>query len=316
MKRTNVFVIIKVISVIGSLSVAFSQEQKSISFKLASEAIISWGSVEELVFQNSQQVSRLIWNTNFVPHLGLKGELQYRGLIGSLEISTSFPIRSGNLEDFDFLLEDSNRPSQYSWHEAYLDKDMKFRASFGLRLHIGAKLAISSLAGISYENRKWSGQNGYLQYPLSGYWTGNEKLQSLAGTVISYEQALWYPFLSVVSELINSSIANVLICFSWIPYLEIHALDNHFIRDPPVQFYDQLRNGMGGEGAVKLIFPWKSQQASAAFWYIKLGVRTFSVTGTTASRIIGLGDGSFLMDPVYSAGSKEFTCFLALGLTP
>ncbi|MCX7656803.1 MAG: omptin family outer membrane protease [Treponemataceae bacterium] len=298
----------------NSLPVGFSQEKKvGFSFNLATETGFSWGSVEELVYQEGRQISRLVWDVRWVPSLGIKGVLKYCWLIGIIEASTAFPIRSGALKDFDYLLEDPTKPSHYSWHEAYLDKDMCLGFSLGLQLPLGEIWVLVPRVGVTYQNRKWSGQNGYLQYPNTGYWTGNESQQSVAGTVISYEQALWYPSLSLAVEWLISSPIGLSVLATWIPYLEIQALDNHFIRNPPVQFYDRLLNGMGIEGEVKLFWYNEEKYISKESWYMKLAFRSFSVMGTTSSRTIGLGDGTFIRDSSYTAGSREIICFLTIG---
>jgi hypothetical protein len=41
------------------------------------------------------------------------------------------------------------------------------------------------------------GPKGYRQYPVYGPWTGTEPKQTVAGTVITYEQALWFLFIPI-----------------------------------------------------------------------------------------------------------------------
>ncbi|MCX7655091.1 MAG: omptin family outer membrane protease [Treponemataceae bacterium] len=316
MQRISIGIAIYLLCIAGSLPVAFPQEQRVLPITLVTETTLLWGSVEELVYQDGRQVSRLVWDTQWVPRLGVKGVFTYQWLIGTLEASTAFPVRSGRLEDFDYLLEDTTKPSKYSWHEAYLDKDMSLGASIGIRLPFGSRGIIKPQVEITYQNRKWSGYNGYLQYPLSGYWTGNENKQSVAGTVISYEQVLWYPSIALIVEGLISEVLELSCLAAWIPYLEIHALDSHYIRNPPVEFYDKLSHGMGWRGEIKLGFLGKTHYPSTTSWYLKLGFRSFSITGPTASRQIGLGDGIFRLDPAYSAGSREFTWQCTVGLIP
>jgi hypothetical protein len=38
-----------------------------------------------------------------------------------------------------------------------------------------------------------------LQYPVYGKWTGEEPKQNIAGAVVSYEQAVWFPSISLTT---------------------------------------------------------------------------------------------------------------------
>jgi outer membrane protease len=102
----------------------------------------------------------------------------------------------GRMEDYDFLIAGSNEVSHYSRHESYLDKDFTGTLALSYVIRLGV-WNLEPGIGFSYSNRKWSAQDGYVQYPISGIWNGNEPKQSVSGTIISYEQALWFPFISL-----------------------------------------------------------------------------------------------------------------------
>ncbi|AEJ19063.1 omptin family outer membrane protease [Gracilinema caldarium] len=314
-KYANLLLLVGVWNTIGPIASCFPLGgMGQFSFSSETNTGVSWGRVEELVFQGEKQISRLLWDTNWVPHLGVKGTVRYRWFTGTLEAATAFPVRSGALEDFDYLLSDASKPSHYSWHEAYLDKDMFFGTSWGIRFPLVTGIAVESQLGFAYQNRKWTGQNGYLQYPVSGYWTGAESKQILAGPVISYEQSLWYPRLVLAVNWGLSGTTGLSVGGSWIPYLHIQALDNHFLRDPPMQFYDQLQDGSGYKGAVKLVVNSEGTARGEKTCYMGLKVRSFYVKGSTASRTIGSPDVNFVMDPVYSAGSRELIWQFSVGI--
>jgi outer membrane protease len=85
-------------------------------------------------------------------------------------------------------------------------------------------------AGFVYRNRKWTAADGFLQYPVSGLWTGDEPKQEVHGPVISYEQALWFPVITLKA---GYTLKN---CFlfsaggSLYPVMWGDTIDNHLLR--------------------------------------------------------------------------------------
>ena len=144
---------------------------------------------KEYVYEGEKCISRLDWIDNIIPILSFTGQGEFFNVIIRTRIDTAVPVKSGVMEDYDFLIEGDSAPSQYSRHDAYGDKDFSCMFETGYRFRFSG-WEIPPALGFSYINRKWTAQDGYLQYPVYGKWTGDEPKQNIVGTVISYEQAV------------------------------------------------------------------------------------------------------------------------------
>lgn len=156
---------------------------------------------QEYVYDGEKCMSRLDWNNDIIPVLSISRQIEFLNIMVRTSIDSAIPVKSGTMEDYGFLMADSADPSHYSKHDAYLDKDFigTFEAGYILSFR---NWKLLPTVGFSYLNRKWTAQEGYLQYPVYGPWTGTEPKQTVAGTVISYEQAIWFPFISIEARYI------------------------------------------------------------------------------------------------------------------
>jgi outer membrane protease len=156
---------------------------------------------QEYVYDGEKCMSRLDWNNDIIPVLSISRQIEFLNIMVRTSIDSAIPVKSGTMEDYGFLMADSADPSHYSKHDAYLDKDFigTFEAGYILSFR---NWKLLPTVWFSYLNRKWTAQEGYLQYPVYGPWTGTEPKQTVAGTVISYEQAIWFPFISIEARYI------------------------------------------------------------------------------------------------------------------
>jgi hypothetical protein len=150
---------------------------------------------KEYVYEGEKCISRLDWIDDIVPILSFTGQGEFSNVMIRTRIDTAVPTKSGVMEDYDFLLEGDNAPSQYSKHDAYIDKDFSCMFEAGYRLRFSG-WEIQPALRFSYINRKWTAQDGYLQYPVYGKWTGDEPKQNIAGTVIGSETSVCFVGLS------------------------------------------------------------------------------------------------------------------------
>jgi outer membrane protease len=124
--------------------------------------------------------------------------LGYGGLFVRAGLLSAIPPQSpaGKMQDYDFLLADASKASHYSSHDAYLDKHFQLSAALGY-VFSPRNFEITPAIGYLFINRKWSAVDGFLQYPEAGAeWTGSEAEETVAGTVVTYEQVMHIPFLS------------------------------------------------------------------------------------------------------------------------
>ena len=268
----------------------FADEESILDYSIITFFGIKNGSVNELVYENENQISKLVWDQSMSPQFGIDINFKiWRFFIKTQQIN-SIPIKSGYLEDFDYLTSNANEISHYSKHDSYLDKDFS----------------------ANYQNRKWSAQDGFLQYPLieGNPWTGNEPKQSLTGTVISYEQSLWYPYFGLENIVhINSSLFLGILAFYY-PYVSIDSLDSHFLRSK--QFYDIMRDGSGVkiEGWL-VIMPFKTQKSVGI--KIAANYENFSSYGNSSTNNIGINNNKFIQSDIVSSGTKSTLFSYSLG---
>jgi outer membrane protease len=153
-----------------------------------------------------------------------------------------FPLKAASWKITIFLIEGDIAPSQYSNHDAYIDKDFGCTLETGYRFRFSDWEILPTL-GFSYINRKWTAQDGCLQYPVYGKWTGEEPKQDIVGAVVGYEQAVWFPSISLTT---GHAIKDRLV-FSLSGYISpivwSETIDSHFVR--LLRFYDTMEKSFG-----------------------------------------------------------------------
>lgn len=267
---------------------------------------------QEHVLENNEGVSRLVWQDPLVPAFSLKGKVEYYGFFFVSGIRSAIPVQSGNIEDYDFLLPGSDLSSQYSQHKAYLDKHFDISAEAGYTIRPPYYASLSLFGGFLYRNYKWSAVDGFLQYPDAGAWTGNEPRQNITGPVISYEQAVFIPFIGV--EIIESFFVRWGLSFKalYYPYIFAETIDTHFLRD--LKFYDTLKGGRGGSFAVSILFSPDKEKKTTLF--LTGGYELIrELSGTVASGPIGVVDNSLQIDEGYGSAMDSDTWQVMFGIS-
>jgi outer membrane protease len=264
----------------------------------------------EYVYQNGKQISRLDWTDYIAPFAAFSTLFSVFNITAGAGISLSIPVQSGIMEDYDFLIAGSDAASLYSRHDSYLDKDFSCYAELGYVFKIKT-FYIFPAAGFCYENRKWSAADGYLQYPASGAWTGSEPKENVYGTVISYEQAVWHPALSLCAGYIYKQIIDVSLYGKFYPYLWSESIDSHFLREPPVRFYDTLKGGIGGKFGLQTAF--SPAKGIALVLSIEYEMLT-SAKGASSSGTIGKGNGVLVLDEAEGAKMERGAFAASLGV--
>jgi outer membrane protease len=258
-------------------------------------------------------MSRLTWREKFLPAVSLAGRLNLWNFFVEAKASSSLPLpfKNGVVEDYDYLLASSDAASQYSRHDVYTDKQTALSARLGYRFVIGA-FAIEPLAGFSLYNRKWSAADGYLQYPDGDDEAWNEGLpkKNVQGTVISYEQLLWFPCAGFRAGWTRGRFGIGLSVLVY-PYIGAQALDSHFVRAR--QFYDEMEGGIGGSAALSGVWYFNGSRnmglkASVGFEWFN------TVKGETSSNAIGVSDNDFTPAPDYSSGTDGAAFSVTIGL--
>ncbi|GMO33870.1 MAG: hypothetical protein Ta2F_09840 [Termitinemataceae bacterium] len=247
------------------------------------------GTSNEYVMQHDKTISRLDWEENWIPVISVGGQINVFNFFAGGSLNYGIPRKSGILEDYDFLLEDSNAISHYSRHDAYLDKDFAVSIKTGYTVKV-RKWQFAPAIGFLYRTRKWTGTDGYTQYPSDGgAWVGNESKQQVIGTVICYEQSIKHVFASIkIAYTINSNF-EVNLDGNFYPYIWAQSLDSHFLGAK--QFYDNgMNGGIGGTIGISGLYYVNTTKNRFA---VKLNVAYETIgklKGDTASSSIGATD--------------------------
>lgn len=149
-------------------------------------------------------------------------------------------------------------------------------------LNVGYQLKISKISIqpnliFQYKNQKFSGRNGYYQYPNLGDWTGNEEKVFLNGNIISYESQY---FIFAGGNLS--------------PYIYGSAVDCHYLRSK--EFFDSFSGKFGFDLSCGLNY--KKTKLLLKYSYIPL------LKGETSSKKIGTVETNSAPDSNYKSGSK------------
>jgi outer membrane protease len=151
--------------------------------------------------------------------------------------------------------------------------------------------------GFAYRNRKWTAADGFLQYPASGLWTGDEPKQDLYGPVISYEQAVWFPVVTLKAGYVLKERFLFSASGSLYPVMGGDTIDNHLLRSE--QFYDAMREGFGW--GVKIDVQYNVDSGKRIALKAAGGYEEVALKGNTAMRETGIADDKLIVTEGYGS---------------
>lgn len=267
-------------------------------FKFMSAAGLVSFSQNEYVFQSSSKISELTWKCPAVPCIVAGVNTRLHNFEIDLSYLTTIPIKNGTLTDLDF---GNSGISQFSKHNLYVDKKYSFTIQAGCNFAT-KNMSFFPFATFCYKNQKFSGRDGYYQYPEKGNWTGTEPKTNLKGNVISYESEFFIFGLGTsirfISKDLSFEIEGILN-----PYIYGNALDSHYVRKK--QFYDSFEGKLGFSLSSK--FNYNQVFIKASYTYIPL------LIGNTSTNIIGISDADFSEHTDFQGGTSFDSFSLIFG---
>ncbi len=256
-----------------------------------------------IIRENEKVLSRLDWKNVIIPTVTSQLSFSNQSWKAFSALSTSIPLKSGFIEDFDYLLP-NDEPNLYSKHDIYVDKF--YAVKFGISKVFPTKyfgFSISPGVTFEYSNCKLSGQDGFLQYPEYGYWTGAEEKKEVSATVLMYEYSFLKPQLNLdISYLSGNN--GVIFAFSYFPHNIISTLDSHLIRQ--IQFFDKNEGGHGFEVMMNVIYN--------KWHYFFSFSKSFYHSGLTSATKTGVSSKEFIIEDEYLSGFKQDSICLGIGL--
>jgi outer membrane protease len=270
-----------------------------------------FGGMNEYVYEEGREheLSRLEWEENFVPYVAVAGELTAWNFFLNLSLISAIPVKSGFMQDFDYMLPSSDETSHYSKHDAMFEKHLEISPKIGYLFDFG-KWYIAPSAGILFRNRKWSAVDGYTQYPDKGPWNEGIEKKDMAGVVISYEESMWSPIVTLSGGFNIGERFGIGLTGTWYPYLFINTIDSHMIR--ATRFHDTMEGGFGILGELSFTYyPKGSDMLNFIFAAGYEGI--FAEKGTTASGAIGYDNG-LVIDSGYQSKMESNLGWISLGV--
>lgn len=258
-----------------------------------------YGVARELVVDGGFTVSELDWEMK--PVFFEQTTLDVRafgGLHAILQVRGGIPARSGIMTDSDwlnYLLDATNTvQTNYSQNNNFTDRAISVEARIGWELAAGGSVRIEPFLYAGYTSWKWSGRDGYLQYPPGWFqgtatppypsYTTDSPIQ-VYGTGIVYEQTYLIPGGGVRLETQVSQKWTITAVVTFSPWLYCSAFDTHAFRS--TDFADTMQGGWMIEPEIDVTFIFNPRAAlslQASFLHIGnlIGTDTETATGPAA----------------------------------
>lgn len=261
-------------------------------------------SIQESVLQSSVKTSELNWNTIIAPSFTDEFSLELYSFNLSLGFSTVVPVKTGCVEDRDWLFSNKSLLSNYSFHENFIDKDYSvyIKGSYAFSL-FSNRLLVNPGIGVIYSNEKYSAKNGYYQYSL----IENKAVDSdtaktvLCGTIMSYEISAFLPECFIDANLKLNEKNSIFLSFDFFPYMIVDSVDTHILR--LAEFYDSMKGGFGIN--LKAGYGYKvSRKIELDF---SAAYSILAASGISGSRTVG-ENTSIVKDEDIQSGFKK-SCF-------
>ena len=235
---------------------------------------ILYGQGEEILYRDSgwdQYASQLLWDLKPLVYTGLAADFgprdpfERRGFIAAGSIKYGLPLRTGSMEDRDWMNLETNWLTHYSQHQAYSQNAILADLSAGYSWPLTNYLALSAYGEFSFMYLSWSADNGYAQYTTEATkdegdyppWNNNLPKTYFNGKNILYTQ-IWFifsPGLCLKGRI--NRLFSAQAHFNYSPLIYATAKDDHLIPNKDYQgrsFEDYLYFGHYLKGGGKFIF--------------------------------------------------------------
>ncbi len=299
MKNKKHFLII--VCTLSLFGIIFSSDAKIYDFSLETNFNAQMGVVNELVYkENGDVLSKLAWKQYITPQINLIYNARVNSVFFNAQLTSSIPLNSGIMEDFDYETSVKDAVTKYSIHDLTVDKSFAFKLHVAYRFNVTNSYKIQPLVGFSYQNRMFTAHDGYYQYAPDGQlWDESLSKVALTGAGISYEQTIMYPFVGFENIFyVKDVICNV--SLSFFPYIFVDALDNHYLRT--LQFYDKMRGGTVLNVGTSVYVPFKKNDFGLKFG---IGYEYFTSKGTSAYNNLGKENHDFITLSGSSSGTNS-----------
>ncbi|GHV52627.1 hypothetical protein AGMMS49579_10210 [Spirochaetia bacterium] len=228
------------------------------TFSVTPIAGFLYGQGEEIVYLNETNetyLSQLLWDMKPLVYFGTaldfsrKKPLEKWGVFATLSMKFGLPMKTGIMEDRDWDpgLDPSGGLTNYSVSDASIDGAFLLDFLSGASLPIRSVVLGKAYLGLSYMRLKWSGNDGYYQYPYSGRSEG-----SFTGPIITYSQDWLLLFGGLSASVYVIPKLALSLSFQGGPMLKYTGEDNHPVKN--MQYIDRIIGGFYLEPGACIVF--------------------------------------------------------------
>jgi outer membrane protease len=245
-----------------SRGISFASEDTGLRFLVISG--MEAGKLGEYVYSGTHTLSYLEWEILPAGSIGI--DLQYnasRGWFAGIGFTGYIPWKTGTMEDRDWETGDPNDATKFSSHDAFLVGGYRADVRAGFRLRSEGPVKMSLFLGYLQSWYFMEGRDGYREYP-----PGTERVY-VEGTVIDYSQLYLVPHAGLMMEGPLGRRSSLIFTARFTPFTICYAVDNHYRRDPPLQFHDLMQHGIFAE----LSLGWFFEHAPKRAFFLGAGLR-------------------------------------------
>jgi outer membrane protease len=270
---------------------------------------VFFGSMTEEVYAGEALLSRIIWEEQIAPYIGLDLKFGAGRFFIQGRLLSTIPVESGKVKDTDWLDLDDEK-DLYSEHRSFLDKHFQMTGLISYAQPLGS-VTLALAAGMVYRNRKWAAQDGFLQYAgIEEEWSESTPKEQVKGTVMTYESAMWFPLIELDASYALSNRLTVGLIADFYPYLSITTIDSHYLKGE--RYVDEMRGGMGLQITGNIIYTPRFF-TGLSFSAGVIWERIFPSRGQTAVADIGVS-GPLTIENGYYAGTESSLWHVELGM--
>jgi outer membrane protease len=312
MKNIYTFAVLVSIFFFCFSSALWSDNQYSLS--LSTSLGIIYGHSEEIVYKHpgkDDYLSELLWDLKPLVYAGLALDLaktnpwERWGFFAGLSLKYGLPLKTGIMEDRDWLDDDQDYVTHYSRHDTYSQGALLADLSAGLSFPLSYTLLLKAGVKFSYMYFSWIGLDGYDQYaeaPAFGKtdykpWHSGLTKNPVSGRVITYKQ-YWFILAPVLGGEIKLSPLFFLDLYAAAtPLIYCVDIDDHL--KTQVRYQDYLSWGFALDTGIGFAFV----PAEKVEFRLDCGIRYISGSrGDVYTKSTGVPSSGFHLSPEIAGG--------------
>jgi len=241
-----------------------------VTFTASTGAGVMYGLARELVYSTSTfngksyTLSELDWDLKPLYYTRAALALNTsQGFVASLDVQMGIPGKTGTSTDSDWLnyakYGDATL-TNYLHMDCITERAVLLDAQVGWEFPLTFYLSLQPYVAFGFMDFKWTGRDGYFQYPPNWFGGGaslpyppasTQPRINEAGVAIIYEQTYFIPAAGFTARFWASDDFSISASFSFSPFVFCNDQDNHMLGQTH-DFYDYMRSGILLEPKVSL----------------------------------------------------------------